>query len=90
MTRFLIDVIMLGLRLAPIVLAYEIGVALRHALMSYCRWSSENFKLRPLLLFYEDVGGGWTTHVAGNRVLGTIPPVPDFVTAPTWRMLSPR
>jgi hypothetical protein len=33
--------------------------------MSYCRWSSDNFRCD--LYCYEDAGGGWTTHVAGAR-----------------------
>lgn len=39
--------------------------------MSYCRWSSDDFRCD--LYCYEDVAGGWTTHVAGNRILGDIP-----------------
>jgi hypothetical protein len=39
--------------------------------MSYCRWSSDNFHCD--LYCYEDVGGGFTTHVAANRVVGDIP-----------------
>lgn len=39
--------------------------------MSYCRWSSDDFSCD--LYCYEDVSGGWTTHVAGNRVVGNIP-----------------
>lgn len=33
--------------------------------MSYCRWSSENGYCDVYV--YEDVSGGWTTHVAGAR-----------------------
>ena len=33
--------------------------------MSYCRWSTDNFKCD--LYCYEDVNGGFTTHVASNR-----------------------
>lgn len=33
--------------------------------MSYCRWSSEDWSCD--LYVYEDVHGGWTSHVAGNR-----------------------
>ena len=33
--------------------------------MSYCRWSSDSFRCD--LYCYEDVHGGWTTHVAGRR-----------------------
>lgn len=33
--------------------------------MSYCRWSSLNWMCD--VYCYEDVSGGWITHVAGNR-----------------------
>lgn len=39
--------------------------------MSYCRWSSDDFRCD--IYCYEDVSGGFTTHVAGNRVRGEIP-----------------
>ena len=42
--------------------------------MSYCRWSSDNWKCD--LYCYEDVSGGITTHVAGNRIVGDIPEAP--------------
>ena len=38
--------------------------------MSYCRWSSMNWKCD--LYCYEGTGG-FTTHVAGNRVQGNAP-----------------
>ena len=41
--------------------------------MSYCRWSSDNFRCD--LYCYADVNGGYTTHVASNRVLGDIPEI---------------
>jgi hypothetical protein len=41
--------------------------------VSYCRWSSNNWDCD--LYCYEDVSGGWTTHVAGNRIVGEIPKV---------------
>jgi hypothetical protein len=41
--------------------------------MSYCRWSSDDFKCD--LYCYEDVNGGWTTHVASNRIVGECPPL---------------
>ncbi|MEE9386376.1 MAG: hypothetical protein V3V08_23425 [Nannocystaceae bacterium] len=47
--------------------------------MSYCRWSTDDFQCD--LYIYEDVAGGWTIHVAGNRVLFTEelpPPVSMF------------
>lgn len=39
--------------------------------MSYCRWSSAEWKSD--LYVYEDVSGGWTIHVAANRVVGDVP-----------------
>jgi|SRR3990167_2144751 len=39
--------------------------------MSYCRWSSDNWQCD--LYCYGDVRGGFTTHVAGNHLLGEIP-----------------
>jgi hypothetical protein len=39
--------------------------------MSYCRWSSDNFKCD--LYCYADVGGGYTTHVAGMKRVDDIP-----------------
>ena len=42
--------------------------------MSYCRWSSDNWKCD--LYCYEDVSGGITTHVAGNRIVGDVPEAP--------------
>ena len=39
--------------------------------MSYCRWSSDNWRCD--LYCYEDVSGGWTTHVAGRKRVGEIP-----------------
>ncbi len=41
--------------------------------MSYCRWSTDDFGCD--LYCYEDVHGGWTTCVAGNRPVGDIPKV---------------
>jgi hypothetical protein len=45
--------------------------------MSYCRWSCDDFQCD--LYIYEDAEGGWTTHVAGNRVTFTepLPPRPE-------------
>lgn len=45
--------------------------------MSYCRWSSDNFSCDVYV--YEDCGGGWTTHVAGNKAIGEIPKVPILI-----------
>ena len=33
--------------------------------MSYCRWSSDDWTCDVYV--YEDVSGGWTTHVAGRK-----------------------
>jgi len=41
--------------------------------MSYCRWSSDNWKCD--LYCYEYCEGGWTTHVAGTRIVGDVPEV---------------
>lgn len=35
--------------------------------MSYCRWSSDNFKCDVYV--YADVSGGWTTHVKRDSSL---------------------
>lgn len=42
--------------------------------MSYCRFSSDNFKSDAYV--YEDCYGGFTTHVAGNRY--AFPPLPSL------------
>jgi hypothetical protein len=44
--------------------------------MSYCRFSSMNWMCDVYV--YEDVYGGWTTHVAARR--RAFPPVPDLMT----------
>ena len=36
--------------------------------MSYCRWSSDDWQCD--LYCYEDVSGGWTTHIAGRKPIG--------------------
>lgn len=41
--------------------------------MSYCRWSSDDFKCD--LYVYECVDETWTIHVAGRRVVETVPPI---------------
>jgi len=48
--------------------------------MSYCRWSSDNFRCDVYV--YGDVSGGYTTHVAARRHRGRVPKVPvaDFDT----------
>lgn len=44
--------------------------------MSYCRWSSDNWKCD--LYCYADSTGGWTTHVASNRIVVELPELPEF------------
>ncbi|MBC4813797.1 hypothetical protein H8L49_28865 [Klebsiella quasipneumoniae] len=44
--------------------------------MSYCRWSSEDFQCD--VYAYESVHGGFSVHVAGNRVVFT-EPLPEQV-----------
>lgn len=44
--------------------------------MSYCRWSSDNWSCD--VYCYEDCSGGFTTHVAWNRVVGDIPKTPPL------------
>lgn len=46
--------------------------------MSYCRFSSDDYQCD--VYCYEDVMGGFTTHVAGNRPVldGTLPPAVPF------------
>ena len=39
--------------------------------MSYCRWSSDNWRCDVYV--YESCHGGFDIHVAGNRVVGEIP-----------------
>lgn len=53
--------------------------------MSYCRWSSDNWKSDVYV--YGDVSGGITCHVAGNRIVGDIPEVPAIgsVSEEEWR-----
>lgn len=52
--------------------------------MSFCRWSSDNWRCD--VYSYEDCAGGFTTHVAGNRIEGEIPEVPNMldVDNKTW------
>lgn len=42
--------------------------------MSYCRWSSMNWRCDVYV--YESCSGGWMTHVAGRR--RAVPPIPDL------------
>lgn len=39
--------------------------------MSYCRWSSDFGECDVYV--YEDVSGGWTTHVAGRKLKKKVP-----------------
>jgi len=48
--------------------------------MSYCRWSSDNWKCD--LYCYEHVDGTWTTHVARNRIVGEVPEEADILEVP--------
>jgi|SRR5581483_2260507 len=41
--------------------------------MAYCRFSSDNFESDLYCYRSED---GWVTHVAGNRIVGKVPPLP--------------
>ena len=56
--------------------------------MAYCRWSSEDFGCD--LYVYEDVMGGFTVHVAGNRVVGEVPRLGDLGGDPDEVMRSYR
>lgn len=40
--------------------------------MSYCRWSSDDFRCD---LYCYQSSQGYTTHVAGNRIVGDVPHV---------------
>lgn len=44
--------------------------------MSYCRWSSMNWKCDVYV--YADASGGWTTHVASRKRIFS--PIPDVLT----------
>lgn len=49
--------------------------------MSYCRWSSNNFKCD--VYCYESVHGCFTIHVASNRIVDELPPEPfNFIDLP--------
>jgi hypothetical protein len=52
--------------------------------MSYCRWSSDGW--RSDVYVYEDVSGGWTTHVAGRKRTHPeeCPKLPWDRDAPDW------
>lgn len=44
--------------------------------MSYCRWSSDNWKSD--VYTYACVDGTWTTHVAARKRVGELPDHPGF------------
>jgi hypothetical protein len=44
--------------------------------VSYCRWSTDDFRCD--LYCYQDVSGGWTTHVASSRYVGEGRPHEDW------------
>ena len=46
-------------------------------IMSYCRFSSDNFGSDVYV--YENCYDGFTVHVAGSRILGEIPKVPNLL-----------
>ena len=50
--------------------------------MSYCRWSSDDFNCD--LYCYAHCGGGYTTHVASNRIVGDIPPLEPDIMSDEW------
>ena len=56
--------------------------------MSYCRFSSNDFQCD--LYIYEDVSGGFTTHIAGNRIVylesppEPMPPFSSYKTNEAW------
>lgn len=43
--------------------------------MSYCRWSSNNFKCD---VYCYQSAEGFVTHVASHRVVGDVPKLPDL------------
>ena len=56
--------------------------------MSFCRWSSDNF--RSDLYCYEDVNGGFTTMVAGNKIITPIIPEPPYELLTGWKIWAWR
>lgn len=48
--------------------------------MSYCRFSSDNFRCD--LYCYESCYGGYVTHVAGRKPVDDVPVVPAFGSVP--------
>lgn len=55
--------------------------------MSYCRWSCDGF--RSDVYCYADTAGGYTTHVARNKVAGDIPVVPPMPRTTDRDVLQP-
>lgn len=49
--------------------------------MSYCRWSSDDWQCDVYVFEHGD--GGWTTHIAGNRVIFS-EPLPEPITGENW------
>lgn len=54
--------------------------------MSYCRWSSDNWKSDVYV--YAHVDGFYSINVAANRTVGDTPIVPDITTTPLeeWKI----
>src|SRR6185369_2318044 len=48
--------------------------------MSYCRWSSDDWRCD--LYCYESEDGGWTTHVAGRKAIDVPRSLPYPINAP--------
>lgn len=44
--------------------------------MSYCRWSSDNFKSDVYV--YESCHGGFDIHIASNRIVSELPEPPSI------------
>ncbi len=44
--------------------------------MSYCRFSSDNFKCDVYV--YEDISGGYTIHIATSKIIGNAPELPNI------------
>lgn len=59
--------------------------------MSYCRFSTDDYQCDVYV--YEDVGGWWSTHVAGNRPVYAEPlpdPVPFRGNTEAWHDAIPK
>lgn len=46
--------------------------------MSYCRWSSDNWKSD---VYAYESDAGFVVHVAANRIVGEVPPLPELTRA---------